>query len=153
VTLVGCDRPAQAELDQLGVAADGVQWRSELVAHRGEEPILRRICHLGHLFGRSRRVGDHLLVQGAQQEPLGDVDLKRPNGFGIGHRVHLGHDERDPPDLLEIERPDRAMKLLLTKSRREGRFTGHCTRRRGIIDQLLELARCRRAEKVRHREL
>jgi hypothetical protein len=42
------------QLEQLGVSADGVERRAQLVAHRREEITLRTICRFGFIAGRLR---------------------------------------------------------------------------------------------------
>ena len=46
VLLLG-DGSAQSHVEELDVAADGIEWRAQLVAHRAEERCLRLVGGLG----------------------------------------------------------------------------------------------------------
>ena len=53
--LAFCHRPAQAHVEQVDVAADRVEWRAQLVAHRAEERCLRLVRRLGACWSTSAR--------------------------------------------------------------------------------------------------
>ncbi len=56
ITLAVADRSANAELQEIRVTSDGVEWRSELVAHRREEIALGAIGGLCRVCSQDKLV-------------------------------------------------------------------------------------------------
>src|SRR6185295_15084324 len=84
------NRAPQLQLQQLRVAGDRVERRTQLVRHCGEELALRRVGFLGFVSSGALAF-DELLV-------LGDIDPRRqPQSAAVG--------ERAKGDAMEIPNP------------------------------------------------
>ena len=99
---------ANAHLEQLRVAADGVERRPELVAHHGQEFALGAVCRLGRLEARTQRIVGH--------PALGDVLDDADEAHGVS-RLAL---KVDLPRSAKPAKPPRRHRAMLHLVRSRG---------------------------------
>src|SRR3954471_19701973 len=94
-------RPAQSHLPQLGVAANGVEWRAKLVAHDGEEFGLRLVRRLRFGAGNLRFIELTLRVLGLLSRR--DVDAEGDYGLKLAvFAVAIGGGPQKMPGLAGL---------------------------------------------------